>query len=231
MKIIFISIFPDLFEWFSTTSLIKKWQEAWKITIETIDPRQFCEDKHQQIDDDPYGGWAWLVLKAPPVIAAIRSWVKSAEWGSIAVVMVKPSQEVFVQETAHSFSDNYDAVIFVCWRYEWIDHRVCLWWREQYGKDRYELSLWEFVTLWGELPAMTMAESIVRLIPGVIKEQESREKESYRPEQWWKNIEHPHYTRPQVVEWYNVPEVLLSWNHAAIDSWRDESTTNSTASQ
>lgn len=223
MKIVFISIFPEIFESFVSTSLIKRAVEWELLLIRVIDPRQYCDDKHQQIDDNPYGWWAWLVIKAPPVIAAIKDathWLTDRVW----VVLVTPSPDIFVQKTAHSLADTYDTLVFVCWRYEGIDHRVSLWWREQFGVHRHELSIGEFVTLWWELPAMTMSEAVVRLIPWVIKEQESWEKESYRPEQGWKKIEHPHYTRPAVVEWYDVPEVLLSWNHAVIEQRRDDLT-------
>lgn len=230
MKIICISLFPEVFWSFLDTSLIQKARDAGHITIQLIDPRQYCTDKHQQVDDEPYGWWAWLVIKAPPIIEAIKTATAHQVGKRVAVIMVKPSQTVFVQKTAHTFAEEYDCLVFVCGRYEWIDHRVCLRWREQFGQDRYEVSIGQFVTLGGELPAMTMIEAIVRLVPWVIKEQESRQNESYRPEQGGTMLEHPHYTRPQDVEGFLVPEVLLSGNHAAIEQRRVENMSTSTTS-
>jgi tRNA (guanine37-N1)-methyltransferase len=217
MKIYYISIFPEIFDSFLKTSLIWKAVEKWLIDFEVIDPRRYCTDKHRQIDDEPYWWWAWLVMKAQPIIDAIKS---ITTWlDNFCIVSVEPSEEEFVQKTAHDLS-GYESIIFVCWRYEWIDHRVELWCAQQFWKQYKKLSLGKFVTLWWETPAMVMSESIVRLLPWVIKEEESRKKESYRPEKGWANIEHPHYTRPQQVEGLLVPQVLLSWDHAKIEEWR-----------
>lgn len=218
MNIFYISIFPEIFDSFISTSLVAKAVEKWLISFEKIDPRTYCTDKHKQIDDEPYWWWAWLVMKAQPIIDALKDITKKLN--NFCVISVEPAKEEFVQETAHKCT-AYENIIFLCGRYEWIDHRVSLWCAQQFWDNYKKLSLGKFVTLWWELPAMVMSEAIVRLLPWVIKEQESRLKESYRPEKGWSNIEHPHYTRPQDVEGFIVPEILLSGNHAKIEEWRE----------
>lgn len=221
MHIIYLSIFPEIFESFLATSLVEKAQQDGSVEFSSINPRDFCTDKHKQIDDEPYWGWAGLVMKAQPVIDAITKATTGLEAWTFAVILPWPSREVFTQSTAHRLAE-YDTLVFVAGRYEGIDHRCALRARDQFGNDFYELSLWQFVTLWWETPAMVMTESIIRLLPWVIWDDQSRKNESYRPEQWETNIEHPHYTRPQEVAWYTVPDVLLSGNHAKIEEWRDE---------
>lgn len=218
MNIFYISIFPEIYSSFINTSLVAKAVEKWIISFDLIDPRQYCTDKHKQIDDEPYWWWAWLVMKAQPIIDAIKDLTKDKS--NYCIISVEPTREEFVQQTAHTLA-VYDTIIFISWRYEWIDHRVSLRCEQQFWEHYKKLSLGKFVTLWWEVPSMVMTEAIVRLLPWVIKEQESRKKESYRPEKWWSNIEHPHYTRPQDVEGFTVPDVLLSGNHAKIEERRE----------
>ena len=146
------------------------------------------------MDDEIYGGGAGMLIKAKPVIDAVES-VMSPD---ARVIFLSPSKEVFSQVHAHGYS-QCSHLILVCGRYEGIDARF-----EQYMRDRYaaqfsKISLGQFVTLGGEIPAMLMVEAVVRLIPGVIKEQLSWEEESYSPVCDMKNIEYPQYTRPEEV--------------------------------
>ena len=182
-------------------------------------------------------------MKAEPVISSIRyaiekeiqnskfkiqneidCFVPRNDQGSkTKIIMVGPSKTIFNQQIAHDLSD-YDHLIFLCGRYEGIDHRVKLRCQNELGDNFCEISLGQFVTLGGELPAMTMIEAITRLIPWVIKEDQSRKDESYRPEQAMQNIEYPQYTRPEVVEGMIVPEVLLSGHHEKIEQWKQDQT-------
>ncbi len=251
-----ISIFPHIFDSFVSTSLIHKATKDEKISFNVIDPREFCTDRHRQVDDEIYGWWAWLLIKAEPLIAALKHAVGEitsrrtilvppdkgdvwtcedrgfATWesdNSFRIVMPSPSPTLFSQQIAHSYTEDWMTdIIYICGRYEGIDHRVELRCRDTYGDEVFQkLSLGHFVTLWWEAPVMVMIEAIARLVPGVINDELSRQDESYRPEKWWTNLEYPQYTRPQIVEWYEIPEVLLSGHHAKIEEWRNKKTTQS----
>lgn len=169
-----------------------------------------------------------MLMKAQPIIDAIQSTIKKFRlkvwWKkSFAIIFLSPSEEIFNQKYAHHFA-SYDHLILVCARYEGIDHRFELYMKEKYPKNFYKISLGKFITLGGEIPAMTITESIIRLIPGVIKEEASRKDESYNPDCNMKNLEYPQYTRPETVEWYKVPDVLLSWHLKKIEEWKKENT-------
>lgn len=239
MHITYLSIFPELFDSFRTTTLISKAVDNRIITFETINPRHFCDDKHRTVDDEIYGGGHGLLMKAPPIISAVNHWVKKHKlwvrngkskitniWkkkssesllldSQFKIIIPHPSQDIFHQGYAHKWSEcSY--LLFICWRYEGIDERVRLWLHKKFPDQVVRVSLGQFVTLGGELPAMTMTEAIVRLLPWVINTEQSRIEESYSIEQGMKNIEHPQYTRPEVVEGMTVPEVLLSGHHKNI---------------
>lgn len=211
MNIHIVSIFPEIFDSFITTSLIKKAQEKKILNFNFVNPRSFCKDKHQQVDDSIYWWWAGMLLKAKPLIDAVEKIINKFKISNskFQIIFPSPSQEIFTQKTSHKLS-KIQNLIFVCWRYEGIDYRF-----EQYMKKKYKtkfqkISLWSFVTLWWELPTMTMIESITRLIPWVIKESESRQNESYSIDHNMQNLEYPQYTRPEDVLWMKVPELLLS---------------------
>lgn len=222
MKIYLISIFPEIFQSFLDTSLIAKAQEKEILDFELVNPRDFCDDKHQQIDDDIYGGWAGMLIKAIPMIDATESVISKLK-GSFKIIFPSPSKKIFNQKYAHDLS-QYDNLIFVCGRYEWIDHRFTQYFQDKYPNNFQTISLGKFVTLWGEIPTLTMVEAITRLIPGVIKEEISWQNESYSTEHNMENIEYPQYTRPVDVYGYKVPEILLSGHHKNIEERRKEQT-------
>ncbi|HKL43719.1 MAG TPA: tRNA (guanosine(37)-N1)-methyltransferase TrmD [Candidatus Absconditabacterales bacterium] len=234
MKLYFISIFPEIFQSFLDASLIKKAQEKGILEFEIINPRDFCKDKHKQVDDEIYGGGAGMLIMAQPMIDAVNSVIEkiqknsslggsgsSVDGGDFQIIFPTPSQDVRNQESAHGFS-KVENLIFVCGRYEGIDHRFIKYFQEKYKNKFHQISMGKFITLGGEMPTMTMVESIVRLIPGVIKEESSRQEESYSPSKNMENIEYPQYTRPQEVEGYSVPEVLLSGDHKKIEERKNE---------
>lgn len=227
MHITYLSIFPDIFESFVSTTLIHRAISRWLLSFETINPRHFCDDRHRIIDDKVYGGGHGMLMKAPPLIHAIKHRIKkhtlkkkNSDW---MIIIPHPSKNVFVQQYAHQWSEKKH-LLFICGRYEGIDERVYLRLQQQYPKHIQKISLWQFITLGGELPAMTMTESIVRLVPGVIKEEMSWQDESYAIDSDVTKIEYPQYTRPEMVEWMWVPEVLLQGNHKEIQQWKNNHT-------
>lgn len=237
MHIHIVSIFPDIFKSFIETSLIKKAQEKKILKFSFINPRSFAPGRHQQVDDTIYGWWAWLLMKADPAIKAVETIVSSFAKGGarraedlkkkkkekFQIILLSPSKKVFTQKIAHSLSES-ENIIFVCTRYEGIDYRFEQYMKKKYGKQFQKISLWQYITLGGEVPAMIMIEAISRLIPWVIKEEASRQDESYNIQQNMNNLEYPQYTKPEDVLWMKVPKILLSGHHANIDEWRNKKT-------
>lgn len=217
MKIFLVSIFPEIFESFLQTSLIAKAQEKGVLEFEIINPRNFCTDKHQQIDDEIYGGGKWMLLKAQPLIDTINHIVEQNQLqkSDFSILFPSPSQQVFNQKVAYGQSKK-DALIFVCGRYEGIDARFEKYCMEHYPDQFKKLSLGQFILLGGEFPSCVMIEAITRLIPWVIKEKQSRIDESYAIKDGMATLEAPNYTRPEEVYGMKVPEVLLTWDLEAI---------------
>lgn len=227
MHIHIISLFPELFDSFFSTSLLQKAQEKWILKIDFCNPRQFCTDKHQQIDDEIYGWWAWMLIKAEPIIDAVESIIKNNNLkdSDFKIIFPSPTTETFTQKNAYTFSKQ-EHLIFVCWRYEWIDYRRELYMQKYYPNQFEKISLWQFILLWWEVASMTMIESIARLIPWVIKESESWQNESYSLKENMKNLEEPNFTRPENVRWFKVPDVLLNGNSEEIAQWRRNNSKN-----
>ncbi len=227
MKITYISIFPEIFKSFVTTSLVAKAQEKKLLSFETINPRTFCTDKHRQVDDEIYWWWTGLLMKAQPLIDAVEFAIKENKLNKRCkrrrIIFLSPSKEIFDQKNAHEFA-KMKHIIFVCARYEGIDSRFEQYMIDNYPKHFAKISLGKFITLGGEFPAMTMTEAIVRLIPNVIKEENSRKDESYSVEKNMNNLEYPQYTRPEIVQWYKVPEILLSGHTKKIEEWKWKNT-------
>lgn len=221
MNIHIISIFPEIFESFTTTSLLNKAIESWLLSFHFTNPRDFTHDKHRQIDDEIYWGGAGMLMKAQPMIDALEYVISNIQNQDFNIIMPAPSSEFFDQKKAFDFAKTQN-LIFICGRYEGIDHRF-----EQYVQKKYmdkfqKISIGKYITMWWEIPAMTMIESIIRLVPWVLGSTESVLLESYSPDHNLKNIESPQYTRPECVQGMSVPEVLLSWNHSHIQQRKDE---------
>ena len=223
MQIHIISLFPEIFDSFFSASLLKKAQKKWILNINFCNPRQFCTDKHQQIDDEIYWWWAWMLIKAEPIIDAVESIIEKYKLkeSDFKIIFPSPAKETFTQKYSYTFSKQ-EHLIFVCWRYEWIDYRRELYMQKNYPKQFEKISLGQFILLWWEVATMTMIESITRLIPWVIKESESRQNESYSLKENMQNLEEPNYTRPENVKWFTVPDVLLNWNSEEIAKWRKD---------
>lgn len=229
MNIYIVSIFPEIYYSYLKTSLIEKWIKNKKLKIELVNPRDFTYDKHKQVDDEIYGGWKWMLLKAKPVIDSINSILeklKTKNWKlltkkSFKIIYLAPSTKILNQEIAFEYS-KIKNVILVCGRYEGIDHRFEQYFESNYPNNFEKISIWKYVLMGWEVASMVLIEAMTRLIPWVIKEEDSFMIESYSPEKQMENIEFPQYTRPEEVYWMKVPDILLSWNHKKIEQWRND---------
>lgn len=208
MRIDYLTLFPEMFEGVLNHSILKRAQDKGMLAVNTVNFRDYAENKHNQVDDYPFGGGQGMVLKPEPIFNALESLQQTAE---TRVVLMCPQGEPFTQEKAQELSEA-EHLVFICGHYEGYDERI----REHLVTD--EISIGDYVLTGGELPAMTMTDAIVRLIPGVLGNQQSHEDDSFQDGL----LEFPQYTRPREYRGMNVPEVLLSGNHARIDAWRGE---------
>lgn len=207
MKIEVITLFPGIFNGFLEESIIKQAQKRKAVGINLVDLRKFGEGSHQTCDDAPYGGGAGMVMKCEPLFKA----VKKVSVKNSHVILMSPQGKILNQDLSRKLARKNHLVI-LCGRYEGVDDRVK-------GKlvDQ-EISIGDFVVSGGEVPAMILIESVVRLLRGAISKQESYEKDSF----YNGLLDWPHYTRPAVYHKMKVPNVLLSGNHEAIAAWRQE---------
>ena len=212
MRIDAISIFPEYFKALDI-SLLGKAREKEIIDLRLHDLRDFTHDKHKTVDDSPYGGGAGMLMKPEPWGEAFDE-ILPAD-GNVTIIFTSPAGEQFKQATAYELA-NEDHIVFACGRYEGIDQRVV-----DYAatKGRVRLvSLGDYVLNGGEVAAIAMVEAIARLIPGVIGNAESLVEESHSDGL----LEYPSYTKPAVWRDLEVPDVLLSGNHALIAKWRKD---------
>jgi tRNA (guanine37-N1)-methyltransferase len=212
MRIDAISIFPDYFKALDL-SLLGKARERELIQFEAHELRNWTYDKHRTVDDSPYGGGAGMLMKPEPWGEALDAILP--EDGSATVIFTSPAGEVFNQAMAYELA-NEQHIVFACGRYEGIDQRVV-----EYASTKAKvrlISIGDYVLNGGEVAAIAMTEAIVRLIPGVIGNAESLVEESHSDGL----LEYPSYTKPASWRGFDVPEVLLSGNHAAIAKWRHE---------
>jgi tRNA (guanine37-N1)-methyltransferase len=210
MKIDAISIFPDYFQALDL-SLLGKARDKSIIEFQVHDLRTWTHDKHRTVDDSPYGGGAGMLMKPEPWGEAFDEILTE----ETTVIFTSPAGEVFKQATAEELAKEKH-IVFACGRYEGIDQRVV-----EYAKTQSNvrmISIGDYVLNGGEVAAIAMIEAIVRLIPGVIGNAESLVEESHSDGL----LEYPSYTKPSSWRGLDVPEVLLSGNHAAIAAWRKE---------
>ena len=212
MQIFIITPFPAIPEAVTGESILRRASEKEIVDYHMIDLREFTEGKHRQIDDYPFGGGTGMVMLAEPILKAMDR-VKELYHGDkgLRVVFPSPQAKVLSQETSLDLSEA-DGIAFICGHYKGIDERV----RETVVTD--EISIGDYVVTGGELPAMVILDSVVRLIPGVLGDEESANTDSFTHDL----LDHPHYTRPEEVKGLKVPEVLMSGHHANVDAWRQE---------
>jgi len=216
MRIEAISIFPEYFSPLSL-SLIGKARENGVLSFQAVDLREFTHDPHRTVDDTPYGGGAGMVMKPEPWGEAIDARLSQMD-GVIDLIILTPAGRVFDQRYAEELSKS-ENIIFACGRYEGIDARVEQYYRDVESVRVHEISIGNYVLNGGEVAALAIIESIVRLIPGVIGNPESLSEESHNE---IGEVEYPVYTKPAQWRGINVPEILTSGNHGAIARWRQE---------
>ena len=215
--IFFISVFPEMIEQGMNTSIMGRAIERGCISLKATDIRDYAANKHNKVDDTPYGGGAGMVMQAAPVYGAYEA-VKEQIGYRPRVIYLTPQGSTFSQPMAEEFAREQD-LVFLCGHYEGIDERVL----EEIVTDY--VSIGDYVLTGGELPAMVMMDAISRLVPGVLHNEASAEFESFQGNL----LEHPHYSRPEVWHEKRVPEVLLSGHHANIEKWRREQSVIRTA--
>ncbi|TFE03519.1 tRNA (guanosine(37)-N1)-methyltransferase TrmD [Jeotgalibacillus sp. R-1-5s-1] len=208
MKIDVLSLFPSMFDGVFGESILKKAKEKGAVDYKVTDFRQFSGNKHNSVDDYPYGGGAGMVLKPEPIFEAVNQLTEGTEKAP-RIILMCPQGERYTQKKAEELSKE-DHLVFICGHYEGYDERI----REHLVTD--EISIGDFVLTGGELGAMTVIDSVVRLLPGVLGNDESAVKDSHSSGL----LEHPHYTRPAEFRGHKVPDVLMSGNHSKIDEWR-----------
>jgi tRNA (guanine37-N1)-methyltransferase len=211
MRFDILTIFPEILDSYINESIIKRAQEGQHCEIYTHDIRKFAGNKHNKVDDKPYGGGVGMIMRAEPIYGALQSVPRI---GKSCIVLLSPAGQTWRQESAWKFQEAYDQIIFICGRYEGIDARI-----NEFVD--YQVSIGNYVLTGGELPAMIMIDSIVRLIPGVLGSFDSVLDESHAEDGYG---EYPQYTRPEVLELAGkelaVPDVLLSGHHKNIEQWK-----------
>jgi tRNA (guanine37-N1)-methyltransferase len=205
-----ITLFPEVVEPYLNAGMLWKAQKDSHVQFSVINLRDFGLGSRKTVDDTPYGGGDGMLLMIEPLVAALEFAKQAAP--KAKVLLMTPAKHVWSQSDAREYASSPDDYIVICGRYEGFDARI-----EQFIDER--ISVGQYVLTGGELPAMTVIDSIVRLIPGVLGGEQSAEIESYSD---GANLEFPQYTRPENFRDMKVPEVLLSGNHAAIARWREE---------
>lgn len=208
MKIQIITLFPEMFEPVLNTSMMWKAQKNGAVEFRIINLRDFGIGPRKQVDDTPYGGGDGMLLKPEPLFAAVEFAKKYSP--QARVIAMSPSEKVWDQAKAANYAEQNNDLIILCGHYEGFDERI-------FKIVNEKISIGKFVLTGGEIPAMTLIDSVVRLIPGVLGGETSAEIESYSHGD---NLEFPQYTRPANYQGYQVPEVLLSGHHAKIAEWR-----------
>jgi len=207
MRFDILTLFPEMFSSPFQESILARAIEKDLIQIRTINIRDFSLDKHQVVDDTPYGGGQGMVMKVEPIAGAIE-WVKSKD-PSAWIIYLTPQGKPFNQEVARELSSR-SHLVFLCGRYEGVDERV----KELFVDE--EISIGDYILTGGELAAMVLIDAISRLLPGVLGSERSAGEDSF----FNSLLEYPQYTRPFSFRGEDVPEVLLSGNHGAIALWR-----------
>ena len=213
MKIQIITLFPDMFTAVLGTSMLWKASDRGLAQYELIKLRDFGLGTRSQVDDTPYGGGDGMLLMVEPLVAAVE-YAKSQD-ATASVLLPTPRGTMYRQSDAKALASSNQGLIIICPRYEGYDERITAWVDRQFCIGNYVLT-------GGELPAMILIDSVVRLLPGVLGGETSTEIESFQSDDV--SIEFPQYTRPASYRNISVPDVLLSGNHADIQTWRSTGT-------
>ena len=208
MEISVVSLFPEMINEIAGYGVVGRAIDNGIVGLACVNPRDFATDRHRTVDDRPYGGGPGMVMKFEPVAAAVEQAKQTMPSGSVVVCM-SPQGKPFDQATARRLA-KLPGMILLAGRYEGLDERLI----EAVADE--EISLGDFVLSGGEIAAMAVIDAVARLLPGVLGDDESAVQDSFSDGL----LDHPHYTRPEVIDGRQVPEVLLSGDHARIDRWR-----------
>lgn len=209
MKIDVLTLFPEMFPGVLSNSILKRAEDVHAVSYRVVNFRDYADNKHHTVDDYPYGGGAGMVLKPQPIFDAVEDLTARSESANPRVILLCPQGARYNQKKAEELAQS-EHLIFICGHYEGYDERI----REHVVTD--EISIGDFVLTGGELGAMVIIDSVVRLLPDVLGNEQSHMKDSFSTGL----LEHPHYTRPADFRDMKVPDVLLSGNHRLIDEWR-----------
>ncbi|HEX6923725.1 MAG TPA: tRNA (guanosine(37)-N1)-methyltransferase TrmD [Bacillales bacterium] len=210
MKIDVLTLFPEMFSGVFNQSILKKAREDEHVSFRVTDFREFAENKHNKVDDYPYGGGEGMVLMPQPLFDAVDSLKGTVKSGQKPrIVLLSPQGERYTQEKAEELAKEQH-LMFICGHYEGYDERV----RDELADD--EISIGDYVLTGGELASMVVIDSVVRLLPGVLGNAESPKNDSFSDGL----LEYPQYTRPADFRGYKVPDVLISGHHGRIEEWR-----------
>jgi tRNA (guanine37-N1)-methyltransferase len=201
-----VTLFPDCFTSVLSSGLLGKALAKQIAQVHLVNPRDFTNDKHRKVDDEPYGGGVGMLMKPEPIFAAVESLPILSRR---EVILMSPQGQTMNQPLLRDLATNYDQLVVICGHYEGVDDRV------QHLVTR-EVSLGDFILTGGEIPAMALLNGVVRLLPGTVGKAESLKVESFEEGL----LDYPQYTRPANFRGWKVPEVLLSGNHAEIAKWR-----------
>jgi len=207
MRFDIFSLFPEVFDAYLNTSILKRAQESGTLEVYTFNIRDWATDKHHTTDDTPYGGGGGMVMKPEPAFAAVEDVVGSPP--ECPVILMSPQGRTFTQDIAFELS-AFDRLALICGRYESVDERI----RKHLVTD--SISIGDYVLTGGELPAMVIVDAVTRLLPGVLGDPGAAKDDSHATGL----LEYPHYTRPPEFRSWGIPDVLLSGNHAEIEKWR-----------
>ena len=202
MRFDIITLFPDFFTSPLSSGLLGKAFAKQIAEVHLTNPRDFTTDKHRKVDDEPYGGGVGMLMKPEPIFAAVESLPSLPRR---EVILMTPQGETMNQPMFQDFAANYDQLVFICGHYEGVDERVL-------NLVTREVSLGDFVLTCGEIPALTLLNGVIRLLPGTVGKEESLKLESFEAGL----LDYPQYTRPAEFRGWKVPDVLLSGNHQAI---------------
>ncbi|KYD09450.1 tRNA (Guanine37-N1) -methyltransferase [Caldibacillus debilis] len=208
MRIDVLTLFPEMFPNVLGTSILERARERKAVEYHLVNFREYSDDKHRTVDDYPYGGGAGMVLKPQPIYDAVADITNKVAAERRRVILLCPQGEPYTQKKAEELAKE-EHLILICGHYEGFDERI-----RHLATD--EISIGDYVLTGGELAAMVIIDSVVRLLPGVLGNEASHVEESFSTGL----LEHPHYTRPADFRGMKVPEVLLSGNHKKIEEWR-----------
>jgi len=217
MRIDIVSLFPDMFAGPFGHSILKRAQEADLLHINIVNPREFTFDKHNTVDDTPFGGGGGMVMKPEPIFRAVDSIIQSSNITNRRIVLMCPGGYRLDQAKVKELA-SYEQLILLCGHYEGIDERVRLHLAHE------TISIGDYVLTGGELPAMVVADSVARMLPGVLGSISSAPQDSF----YNGLLEYPQYTRPREFDGMEVPEIILSGDHAKINRWRHKESLKNT---